>query len=203
MAASQVRRLSAAAFVLLRQMPGFDDVRLRIAGVQLAEDRGYVDRVRGLLASHGLESAAEFLPNLPRADKLAFLHSLSVLSVPALYGESFGLYLLEAMAAGVPVVQPDVAAFGEILGATGGGTLAAPADDGSFTASLAEGLAAMLDPSGPGPDHAARGRSAVFDRFSSDRMARDFEAVLRTVHATADESAADGPSAALHGRRSG
>jgi glycosyltransferase involved in cell wall biosynthesis len=68
----------------------------------------------------------EFCPNLDRPAKLAFLHSLTVFSVPALYGEAFGLYVIEALAAGVPVVQPRTAAFPELLEATGGGLLCDP-----------------------------------------------------------------------------
>ena len=48
-----------------------------------------------------------------------------MLSVPSGYHEPKGLYLLEAMASGVPVVQPNHGAFPEMLGRTGGGLLAA------------------------------------------------------------------------------
>jgi hypothetical protein len=56
-----------------------------------------------------------FFPNLSRAEKIDFLQGLTVFSVPALYGEAFGLYLIEALAAGVPVVQPRHAAFPELV----------------------------------------------------------------------------------------
>ncbi len=47
-----------------------------------------------------------------------------MLSVPSPYHEPKGLYLLEAMACGVPVVQPNHGAFPEIIERTGGGLLA-------------------------------------------------------------------------------
>ena len=68
----------------------------------------------------------EFHKNVSRDEKLAFYSSLSALCVPAQFGEAFGLYLAEAMAAGVPVVQPDIAAFPEIVEASGAGLIAKP-----------------------------------------------------------------------------
>ena len=63
-----------------------------------------------------------------RQGKLDFLRGLDVLSVPATYDEPKGMFLLEAMAAGVPVVQPRRGAFTEVVEKTGGGLLVA-ADD--------------------------------------------------------------------------
>ncbi len=84
-----------------------------------------------------------FSPNPNRAEKIAFLSGLTVLSVPATYGEAFGLYVLEALAAGVPVVQPRHGAFPEILAATGGGILCEPNDPRAL-ADAFESL--LLDP---------------------------------------------------------
>ncbi len=59
-----------------------------------------------------------------RAKKVQFFHDIDVLSVPSPYREPKGLYFLEAMACGVPVVQPNFGAFPEMIGRTGGGLLA-------------------------------------------------------------------------------
>ena len=110
------------------------------------------------------------LPNLPREEKIAFLQSLSALSVPATYGESFGLYLLEAWAVGVPVVQPHHAAFPELLEATQGGLLCAPDD--------AEALAITLESLLASPEQMVKlgkqGFEAVHSRFSVEAMAQRF-----------------------------
>jgi len=71
-----------------------------------------------------------------REQKLHFLSRLSVLSVPETYADPKGLFLLEAMAAGVPVVQPRRGAFIEIVETTGGGLLVEPDCEDA----LAEGL---------------------------------------------------------------
>ena len=97
--------------------------------------------------------------------------------MPASYGESFGLYLIEAMAAGVPVVQPRTAAFPEIIEATGGGVLCEPGD--------AKSLAAAVEPLLLNPIRVRElgfaGRRAVFEKFSAEAMATATLRVLETV----------------------
>ncbi|MEE8467775.1 MAG: glycosyltransferase family 4 protein, partial [Planctomycetota bacterium] len=168
------------AFVhLVRSADSLPDLRLRIAGVQLAADRPLVQSLRRRLADAGLAERVEFLPNLERAQKIEFLGSLSVLSVPATYGESFGLYLLEALAAGVPLVQPRHGAFPEILSATGGGLLCEPDDP----VDLARALGELLSDERAAREFAERGRSVVLERFTEDVMAEGVEAVCKMVAA--------------------
>ena len=161
------------AFLLLKQRGSFASLRLRIAGVQLAEDRAYVHELQQRITKLGFANDVEFLPNIDRVTKLTFLHTLSVLSVPARYEESFGLYLLEAMAAGVPVVQPRHPAFPEILAATGGGILCDP----NSPASLAEALATVLQDDNLAEQLGSRGRDAVAKNFTAEHMARKVAAI--------------------------
>ncbi len=71
----------------------------------------------------GLGDEFVYRGTVDRAKKVQFFHDIDVLSVPSGYHEPKGLYLLEAMACGVPVVQPNHGAFPEILARTGGGVL--------------------------------------------------------------------------------
>ena len=165
------------SYILLRQRPEFRDLRLRAGGSLGPADRPFVKGLEDRLRRENLIDQAEFAPNLSRREKLSFLRDLSVFSVPSLHGESFGLYVVEAQAAGVPVVQPRHAAFPEILERTGGGTLCEPGDPRS----LADGIAAVL----ADPDHARtlgrRGREAVREHFSLEAMARGVLAVYRDL----------------------
>ncbi len=128
------------AFILLqKRMP---EVRLRCAGSMTADDARYVKKLKARLREAGCESTVEWLPNVSREEKAAFLASLDVFSTPATYSEAFGLYVIEAMAAGVPVVQPRASDFPEIIAATGGGVLFDLAENEHASA---ENLAAALE----------------------------------------------------------
>ena len=111
------------AFIALRSRGRIKDLRLRlhIGGSCGPADEPFIGSLRDRLEKQNLLADVEFHPNLDRGAKLDFLRRLSIFSVPALYGEAFGLYIIEAMAAGVPVVQPRTAAFPELVSATGGG----------------------------------------------------------------------------------
>src|SRR5882724_6098404 len=109
------------AYIEVRKRGRVKDAKLRVGGGCGPADEPFVNGLRERLRTAGLLDRVEFCPNLNRADKVAFLRSLSVFSVPARYGEAFGLYVIEAMAAGVAVVQPRSAAFPELIEATGGG----------------------------------------------------------------------------------
>lgn len=161
------------AFVQLREAGGHEDAQLTIAGTMNAADEAFVKEQRAKLSRAGLGRHVEVSPNLDKSKKLAFLQQMSILSVPATYGEAFGLYVIEALACGVPFVQPRHGAFPELLEHTGGGILVEPDDP----ASLAAGLSQLLRE----PDHATslgqRGREAVLNKFHADHMARRFEKV--------------------------
>jgi glycosyltransferase involved in cell wall biosynthesis len=156
------------AYIRLRERGRVGNLKLRVGGSCGPADTPFVNSLRQRLQASGLLGDVEFHPNVDRAGKLALLRSVSVFSVPASYGEAFGLYVIEAMAAGVPVVQPRVAAFPEIIEATGGGVLCAP-DDPQALAEAIEAL--LLDPARARALGAA-GRRAVFERFSAEAMAR-------------------------------
>ena len=76
----------------------------------------------------GLATEFHYHGALDRTAKLAFLRSLDVFSMPATYEEPKALSVIEALATGVPVVQPRLGAFTEIIENTGGGLLVPPND---------------------------------------------------------------------------
>jgi glycosyltransferase involved in cell wall biosynthesis len=121
----------AEAYRILRQERGLPPSRLAAAGYIGADHQSYLEGVERNLQSWGLGDEFHYAGTVDREGKTRFLHSLDVLSVPSGYHEPKGLYLLEAMASGVPVVQPNHGAFPEMLQRTGGGLLSAserPAD---------------------------------------------------------------------------
>jgi glycosyltransferase involved in cell wall biosynthesis len=115
----------AEAYCLLRTERGLPPSRLLAAGYLAAADRSYFERVKRTLDDCHLLGEFDYRGTVDRTMKIRFLHELDILSVPSPYHEPKGLYLLEALACGVPVVQPNHGAFPEMIGRTGGGLLAA------------------------------------------------------------------------------
>jgi glycosyltransferase involved in cell wall biosynthesis len=169
----------ADAYARFRRKTGHAPARLEAAGYLASAYRGYMDEVRRMLDQAGLAGEFSYRGVLDREGKLAYLQSLDVLSVPATYDEPKGMFLLEAMASGVPVVEPRRGAFVEIIEKTGGGLLVEPDDPDS----LAEGLhtlwqdrekATMLG------DRAFRGVRAHYTvAHSADRLLEVYEDVRR------------------------
>ena len=113
----------AEAYVLLRTRAAAGEARLLAAGYLAPEHGEYLESVRSTLRKAGLEKEFEYRGEIDRTAKIAFLRELDVFSVPTTYKEPKGLFLVEAMAAAVPVVQPRVGAFPEIVEKTGGGLI--------------------------------------------------------------------------------
>jgi glycosyltransferase involved in cell wall biosynthesis len=130
----------ADAYRRLRQTPGVPPTRLLAAGYLLEEHRDYFRGVQARLAEWGLAGEFSYAGAPDRAGKIALIRQMDVFSMPATYDEPKGLSLLEAMANGVPVVQPRRGAFPEIVTRTAGGLLVAPDDPEA----LSEGLLALL-----------------------------------------------------------
>lgn len=165
------------AFILLRQRGRVPGVHLKIGGSCGPADRRFVAELRHRLGSAGVLGEVDFYANLDRAAKIKFLRSLTVFSVPARYGEAFGLYLLEAMAAGVPVVQPRTAAFPEIVETSGAGELCEPENP----VALADTLEKVLLDAEHRQRLARAARQAVNGFYHASRMARDMLAAFASL----------------------
>src|SRR5207245_5862990 len=102
--------------------------RLHVSGWLGENNRAYFDLHRRRLDKAGLGGDFLHVDCPDHESKVRFLHDIDVLSVPTTYREPKGLYVLEALANGVPVVQPRHGSFPELVEATGGGLLVNPAD---------------------------------------------------------------------------
>ena len=132
------------AWKLLATDPGLPPVVVRAAGYLDPADRPYLADLERKVAAWGLADRFQYLGELDRGAKIAFLQSLDMLSLPTVSRESKGLAVIEAWANGVPAVLPAHGAFSELLADTGGGLLYAPGDP----AALAAGLRQMIEQPG-------------------------------------------------------
>jgi glycosyltransferase involved in cell wall biosynthesis len=156
------------AFTTLASAEASRDVRLRIAGYLGPRDRDYWDEQQRRIAGAGLADRVDFLSEIDRAAKLEFLASIDLLCVPTVYQEAKGLFALEAMASGVPVVLPRHGSFPEMVDETGGGVLCDPDSESDLVAALAR----LIER--PDERHVLgqRGRAAVHADRSAAVMAR-------------------------------
>lgn len=168
----------AEAFRILRQTPGAPECRLRISGWLGENYRAYFNAEMDKLIKAGLGDAVEHVPSPDHAGKIAFLQSIDVLSVPSVYREPKGIYVLEGLANAAPVVLPRHGAFPELIEATGGGLLVEPNNPGA----LAEGIRMMLTDVAFRRQCAERGRAGVHARFTDSHMA---SATLEVINQTA------------------
>jgi glycosyltransferase involved in cell wall biosynthesis len=111
------------AFIHLKKNPEFKDVKLIATGGFTGDDASYLKAIRKKLRKANLQHDVEFHQSFEGEGRKEFFKKVSVISVPVLKGEAFGIYLLESMASGIPVVQPPMGAFPEIIEQSKGGVI--------------------------------------------------------------------------------
>ena len=185
----------ADAFQRLRQRTGGARIRLEVAGYLAPGHKTYLADIERSLQRAGLGGDFAYRGALDRDGKLAFLRDLDVLSVPATYDEPKGIFLLEAMASGVPVVQPRRGGFTEIVERTGGGLLVEPDN----VESLTEGLHTLWrDPALRGT-LARQGYEGVRAQYTvqqaTDRALAVYDEVIRATRAPGAKAVSNRSSA--------
>jgi glycosyltransferase involved in cell wall biosynthesis len=169
----------AEAFIELKQQEEYRNLRLHIAGGQLSNDVDYIQKVKDRLAEAGVDSDVQFWESFEREDRIRFLQSLTVMSVPEREGEAFGLYILEAMAMGVPVVQPKNGVAIELVESTGGGVLYEPND----VETLAAAMKSLLGNSEKIRELGTQGRQAILETYNMEASAKKLVAIYDNLHA--------------------
>jgi len=155
------------AFLQLRQQSDRAEIRLRLAGWHGPAQRDYVEQCLQRLRSEAPDHF-QFDGEIDRDAKSEFFRTIDLLCVPSPHPEPKGLYVLESMAHGVPVVQPRHGAFEELIGVTQGGVLFEPNDMQSLVAALSDLLGDHQRRKAMGD----RGRDQVLSHYSSGQAAR-------------------------------
>ena len=167
----------AEAFIILKQNERLKDIRLIVAGGKTSNDETFINKVEHRLRASGFIDDVEFLSSFEQSAKLDFFKRISVLSVPERKPVAYGLYVLEALASGVPVVEPATGVFEELLEITGGGVLCEPNN--------AQVLADVLKPLLLDADYALglgrKGRCGVIRNFDVNQTAREIVRIYKQV----------------------
>ena len=159
--------LLAEAYCRLREREGFPAARLEAAGYLAPEHHGYLHEIEGRMMRAGLADEFHYRGALDREAKIRFFRELDVLSMPTTYAEPKGLPVLEAMASGVPVVQPRWGSFPEIIERTDGGLLFEP----NNSLDLAEAIYELWKNPEMAMDMGRQGRQGVHQHYQVSQMA--------------------------------
>jgi glycosyltransferase involved in cell wall biosynthesis len=156
------------AFIHLKGRDKLGASKLRISGGRSAADEPFIKQLQDTLEAAGVLSDVDFLESFDRDARLNFLRDLSVLCVPERGPVAYGLYVLEALAMGVPVVEPAIGCFPETIEITGGGVLYTPGS----AETLAEALAPLLLDEETAKTLGAQGRDGMHRAFDVEQTAR-------------------------------
>ncbi|MFW5705380.1 MAG: glycosyltransferase family 4 protein [Bacteroidota bacterium] len=165
------------AFILLKKNPAFTNARLRLTGGMTADDKRFIRKQIQKLRKHGFHHDVEIVEDFRKSVLEKFFNGLTLLSVPVLKGEAFGLYQLESMASGIPVVQPALGAFPEVVKVSGGGWIYEP----NTPEALAEKLAEALSVREKLMTRSRNGRKAVEEKFHFNVLTRNVVAIYKDI----------------------
>ena len=157
------------------------DVELVAAGATVAAERGYIAECEGLATSLGVADRYRWLGQVDRAGKLTLLESIDVFAMPTAHPEAKGLPVIEAMAAGVPVVAPDHGTFPELLHGGQGGEAAGLLHRPGDPADLARMISDLLDDPARAAALGSRGHALARDRHSAAAMAAAHERLYASL----------------------
>lgn len=165
------------AFILLKKKEGFSDVKLVATGGSTGVDSKYLKAIRKKLAREKLDSQVEFHEAFEGQGRLDFLTKVSLISVPVRNGEAFGMYLLESMVSGIPVVQPSLGAFPEIINLSKGGITYQP----NTPEELSKNLAQLLSDSRKMELLSADARSGIETKFNIYDQAKSMVVIYSKI----------------------
>ncbi len=150
------------AFIKLKKKIEFKDVKLRISGGKTADDNSYFKKQMKKLKKNNVYSDLEYVENFQTEELNKFFNGLSFLTVPVLKGEAFGAYQLESLASGIPLVQPALGAFPEIVAKTSGGVIYSP----NNADTLAEKWAEMISKPDVLKEMGKKGKKVVLEKYN-------------------------------------
>jgi glycosyltransferase involved in cell wall biosynthesis len=165
------------AFILLKQKPEFRHVQLKLSGGYTADDKKFVKKQLNKLKKAGRGHDVEIIEDHLPENRYHFFNQLTILTVPVLKGEAFGTYQLESMACGIPLVQPALGAFPEIIETTGGGVTYTP----NSPEALANKWMEVLSDPGKIREMSEQGKKAVAEKYGIDHISSQILEIYQSL----------------------
>lgn len=152
----------------------WEHVQLHVAGWLGDHHRSYFQELKTKIHHAGLADRFVYHGSPSLNEKVSLLQSWDAVCVPTDYHEPKGLFVLESLAAGTPVIQPDHGAFGELIQSTGGGVIYPPGD----AAALVHAIRRMVEDDEHRSQLAQRGRAGVLEKHRVQQTAQRLKALL-------------------------
>jgi glycosyltransferase involved in cell wall biosynthesis len=164
-------------FIMIRQNPELKKCQLQISGGKSQADEPFLRKIRNRLEKEGLIEDVAFISEFLGEGRRQWLNSLSVMCVPEKEEAAYGLFALEAQAAGVPVVVPKVGIFPEMLELTGGGLLV----DSNTPEKFASVLTPLLQDTASAFELGKKGRRGIEAHFDIQKTSKNLVGVLENL----------------------
>lgn len=168
------------AFILLKRDPKYSSVKLKITGGKTGDDLQFIKEQKKKISKANLTSDVDWAEEFEGLERQKFFDSVRLVSVPVLHGEAFGLYQLEAMASGIPMVQPALGAFPEVMQISKGGITYSP----NTPEELAKALASLILEDEKLQELSIAGIQGVKQHFDIHAQARKMMEVYESVQST-------------------
>lgn len=149
------------------------------AGAALFGEQDYAESLHAKARNPAFEGRAIFLGQ--RSDVQLLMQAMDVVVHPSIDPEPFGLTLVEAMLAGVPLVATDAGASAEILDNGRYGRLFSPGDARALAAALREEVAGLKADPDATRTRTEAARERALDLYSVERMNASITALLNTM----------------------
>ncbi len=154
------------AFILLKSDNRLPGLTLHVSGGYTGDDKPFIAEQIKKIKTHGLKGFVRIYPEFHGDSKQQFFSNIDLMSVPVRKHDGYGLYLLEANSAGIPVVQPATGAFPEIIGKTLGGVVYSP----DSVSELSESIFKLLLDNELRLKMSESGKEKVLEELSLEKM---------------------------------
>jgi len=165
------------AFILLKQNPDLKTCQMQISGGKSQADESFLRVIRRRLETAGVAEDVSFVPEFLGEKRRQWLKELTVMCVPEKEEAAYGLFAMEAQAAGVPIVVPKIGIFPELIELTGGGVLVEFNTPRFFSAVLSP---LLLDP-GSAHELGQQGRRGIKEHFDVQKTAANLIDLLNEI----------------------
>jgi len=165
------------AFILLKSADVIPGLTLNVCGGYTGDDKPFIAEQIKKIRYHGYQKSVKIYPEFQGNKKMEFFNNVDVISVPVRKYDGYGLYILEANSAGIPVVQPATGAFPEIIEITGGGITYAPDN----IQELSDALVRLLTDSKIRNELGKTGQTRAGKELSLERMSAGLSEVYNNL----------------------